>query len=46
MSARGSQESRTRHSPVWGPLGFMTSTAVPAAIAIIGTAVLGWAEIS
>jgi hypothetical protein len=46
MSARGSQESRTQHSPVWGPVGFMTSMAIPAAIAIIGIAVLGWAEIS
>jgi hypothetical protein len=46
MSARGSQESRTQHSPVWGPIGFMTSMAIPAAIAIIGIVVLGWAEIS
>lgn len=46
MSTRGSQESRTRHSPVWGPVGFMMSMAIPAAIAIIGIIVLGWGEIS
>jgi hypothetical protein len=46
MSARGSQESRTQHSPVWGPVGFMTSMAIPAAVAIIGIVVLGWGEIS
>lgn len=46
MSTRGSQESRTRHSPVWEPVGFMISMAIPATIAIIGIALLGWGEIS
>lgn len=42
----GSQESRTQHSPVWGPMGFMISMLIPAAIAIIGIVVLGWDAIS
>lgn len=46
MHSRNPQESRTLHSPVWGPVGFMLSMAIPAAVAIIGIALLGWAEIS
>lgn len=46
MSTRGLREPRTRHSPVWDLVGFMTSMAVPAATAIIGIIILGWGEIS
>lgn len=42
----GTQESRAHHSPVWGPIGFMISMGIPAAIAIIGIVVLGWDAIS
>lgn len=33
------------HSPVLAPLGFMTSMALPAAVAVAGIAVLGWGAI-
>ena len=46
MNAREAQESRSQHSPVWGSVGLMMSMAIPAAVAVIGIALLGWGEIS
>jgi hypothetical protein len=45
MSIGGNRETRTQHSPVLAPLGFMISMAIPAAIAVIGIIALGFDEI-